>query len=422
MHHRGYDRRIMILLSRAQTPLSITLVMCGAEALGMMGFATFASLLPGFFEVWGLSNTEAGWIGGIFFAGYVAAVPVLSSLTDRVPARRVYYVSLLISAASSMAFAFFADGFWSAFLFRALAGVGLAGTYMPGLKILSDHIEGHERQSRGVSFYTASFGIGAALSYLMAGELDALLGWQVTFFVAGAGPVLGFFVLHFFFPKIDPVHGPTPDTHLLDFRPVFRARPAMGFVLGYAAHNFELFAFRSWVVAFVVFAQGLDPTSVIISATAYAAFLNVAGLPASIFGNELCVRFGRRRVITTVMLISSLLAMSVGFSAALPFWAFLFVLLLYDLTVMGESAALTAGVVEVAPHGYRGATMAVYAGVGFFGAFLGPLLFGMTLDLVGGDARTVPAWGAAFALLGLVVALGPLALRWAAVSRAANRA
>ena len=403
----------MIFFTRAEKSLSVTLLMCAAEALGMAGFATFPALLPGFFTEWGLSNTEAGWINGIFFAGYVLAVPILSSLTDRLPARRVYYACLFIAAMASLGFAFLADGFWSAFLFRALAGIGLAGTYMPGLKILSDHLEGHARQSRGVSFYTASFGIGAALSYLIAGEVNQAFGWQAAFAVTAAGPVLAFLLLHFFFPKTDPVHNAAPDTHLLDFRPVFRARAAMGFVLAYAAHNFELFAFRSWVVAFVAFAGGLDPGAIFISATAYAAFLNVVGLPASIFGNELAVRFGRRRVITWVMISSGILAMGVGFASALPLSVLLLIVLVYDLLVMGESASLTAGVVEAAPKGYRGATMAVYAGIGFFGAFLGPLLFGVMLDLVSGDARTPSAWGAAFALLGLVVVMGPLALRWA---------
>ena len=52
-----------------------------------------------------------------------------------------------------------------------------AGIYMPGLKVVSDHTEG-ALQSRFVSFYTASFSIGASLSYLLAGEMDSLAGWR----------------------------------------------------------------------------------------------------------------------------------------------------------------------------------------------------------------------------------------------------
>ena len=40
---------------------------------------------------------------------------------------------------------------------------------------------------------------------------------------------------------------------LLDFRPVFRNRAALGYILGYAAHCFELYALRTWIVAFWAF-------------------------------------------------------------------------------------------------------------------------------------------------------------------------
>src|SRR4249920_2987372 len=61
-----------------------------AQVLTQIGAFALPALLPGYIERWSLSKTEAGWLVGIFFAAYVPAVPVLLSLTDRVPARRVY--------------------------------------------------------------------------------------------------------------------------------------------------------------------------------------------------------------------------------------------------------------------------------------------------------------------------------------------
>jgi hypothetical protein len=48
--------------------------------------------------------------------------------------------------------------------------------------------------------------------------------------------------------------------------------------------------------------------------------------------------------------------------------------------------------------------------LGFSAGFVGPLAFGIVLDAAGG-ANTGLAWGLAFASLGVVAALGPLALR-----------
>ena len=74
--------------SRLRTPVGMTALMCIAEALSMTGFACYTTLLPGLMKEWALSNAEAGLIGGIFYTGYMVAVPVLSSLTDRVDSRR----------------------------------------------------------------------------------------------------------------------------------------------------------------------------------------------------------------------------------------------------------------------------------------------------------------------------------------------
>src|SRR3546814_7953342 len=92
-------------------------------------------------------------------------------------ARRILFFALGLSAVSALGFAFLASGVWSATLWRCLQGIGLAGTYMPGLKALTDRIP-DRMQSRSVAFYTSSFGIGTSLSFLPAGEVSAALDWH----------------------------------------------------------------------------------------------------------------------------------------------------------------------------------------------------------------------------------------------------
>jgi len=109
-----------------------------AQVLTQIGAFILPALLPGYIDRWNLSKTEAGWLIGIFFAAYVPAVPVLLALTDRLPARAIYLVGTGLTALSHFGFAMLADGFWSGLLMRALAGVGWAGAYMPGLKAIAD--------------------------------------------------------------------------------------------------------------------------------------------------------------------------------------------------------------------------------------------------------------------------------------------
>lgn len=64
----------------------------------MQGFGSYAALLPDLRAQWALSYAWAGWVEGAFQAGYLAAVPVLVTLTDRVDARRIFAVAAAIGA------------------------------------------------------------------------------------------------------------------------------------------------------------------------------------------------------------------------------------------------------------------------------------------------------------------------------------
>src|SRR5262249_18418494 len=118
--------------------------MCAAKACAQIGAFSVAAVLPALISAWALTNAEAGWISGIYYAAYTLTVPLLSSLTDRIDPKRVYLGSVALTAVAFAGFAWIAGGFWSALAFRALMGAGWAGSYMPGLKALSDLAEGQQ--------------------------------------------------------------------------------------------------------------------------------------------------------------------------------------------------------------------------------------------------------------------------------------
>ncbi|MFQ5959313.1 MAG: nitrate/nitrite transporter [Alphaproteobacteria bacterium] len=385
----------------------LILSLCVAEVLGMLGISTFPALLPTLQAEWGLSNAQAGWITGVYYGGYMCAVPVLVGLTDRVDARGIYLVSTALAGLGLLGFAVLAEGFWSALVFRAIAGVALAGTYMPGLKALTDRIAG-AAQPRAVAFYTSSFGIGVSASFLFSGEVAEAMSWQWAFGISAVGaPVAILLAGRALAARPASVH-PAPETHLLDFRPVFRNRPALAYILAYTAHNWELFGVRGWLVAFLVFSQTLQPEYSGWSATWIATAVTLLGVPASIVGGECALHFGRRRVVMAVMTTSALFAVTIGFTAALPFPVIVVLALVYAPFIAGDSAAITTGAVRAAPEGGRGAVMAMHSFIGFAGAFTGPLAFGVVLDVFG--AGTPLGWGLAFATLGLAVFMGPVVL------------
>ncbi|MDE0309089.1 MAG: MFS transporter [Acidiferrobacterales bacterium] len=385
---------------------------CIAHVLGMVPFAIYPTLIPILQAEWSASNTAIGWVAGIYFGGYLVTVIIVVPLTDRVDARKVYLLSMGLTAIAPVAFAFGTFGVGSASVWRFVQGVALAGTYMPGLKAMVDAVP-DRMQSRTVAVYTMCFGLGVAVSFLIAGVLAATMTWRWVFVASAAGPLLALCLAWLFLPAAVPKETNGKFTLLPDFRPVISNRKTLGFSIAYGVHNVELFVFRSWAVAFLFFAMtqreagwlgsGWNPAIIVACATLVAQ-------PFSVITNELADRLNREKVITWVMALSATTGVALGFSSQMSMLVIVTIAGLYAIMTIADSASITSAVIKNADYSVRGTTMALHTLIGFVGAFAGPILFGAVLDLAGGDQRPT-AWGLAFTAVGIAVIIGPLAIR-----------
>jgi MFS family permease len=399
--------------------IRLTGLIFAANVGSMAGSSTFAALAPRLAEDWRLTNTEIGWIVGVYYGGYALVVPVLVALTDRMDSRRIHLASAGLGAAAFVCFGWLAQGFWSALALHAVAGAALAGTYMPGLRMLTDRLDGPTRL-RAVAYYTPGFSFGIALSFFVSGLVEDWGGWRLAFLVAGCGNLSCVLLVLFGVTARPMTPTATGARHLLDFRPALRNRAAMGFTLGYVGHSYELMAVRGWLVVFLAFAESLQPEAMRgWNLTLIASLAVLAGMPSSILGGELALRYGRKRLVSWVMAATVLAALAAGVSASLPFPVVIALVVIYNVMIMGDSAALTAGALGGARPGEQGATLAVHSLAGFSASFVGPLAVGVTLDLAGGNTSAT-AWIWAFAAMGAGSALGLVLLRWIAVEAEKN--
>jgi predicted MFS family arabinose efflux permease len=359
--------------------------------------------------LWGLSASQAGFMASTYAFGYMFAVPVLATLTDRIDARRVLFWGTLVSMGATLAFPVFAEGLVSACILWGLAGLGFAGAYMPGLKALTDRL-GPGDNSRSVTLYTSSFSLGVSLSFLVSQVAADIWGWRWAFVATGIGPLLMVYATLRMAP-VTPPPRPANAGGLLDFRPVVRNRPAMGFVLGYGAHCFELYGMRSWIVPFWAFVAARHPGGAPVDPITVSVLFALLSMPASISGNEAALRFGRHRAISIVQVVSGLVGLAIGLCVGLSPWLILALILIYAVTIPADSGALTSGMTQSATPSAKGATMAMHSTVGFGLSALGAWGFGIALDAAGGP-QSEGAWIAGFAVLSSAIFLGPLALWW----------
>jgi MFS family permease len=392
-----------------RTAARLVAIVCAAQIFVQLGAGYWPVLMPDLMGRWSLSNSEAGWITSGFYAAYMLSVPVLVTLTDRIDAKRVYLFGVACTLVAHLAFGALADGFWSALALRALAGLGWAGTYMTGLKLLADQVDA-KMMSRAVTGHAASIGISGAASYVVGELLAQTFGWRLAFASAGLTAALAWLMVVLFVPSRTTLL-PRATGALFDFRPVLRNRSALAYSLAYSAHTLEMNALRGWGVAFLTWvAASAGLSSGLLSPAMVITLLGLLGTLASVLGNEASIHLGRRRLVTTAMALSIVCGALIGFVGATGYWLAVGMIVLYGAIIWLDSSSLTAGAAGSADPHRRGATLAVHSMLGYAGGFIGPLAIGWTLDLSGGMSRL--GWGLAFAVVAafMMLALGGFVL------------
>jgi len=386
--------------------IAVTMALAFCLIANLAPLMSFPAVAPDVSLAWELGATEVGWVGGIYFAGYAIAVPFLSSATDRFDGRWVIIGSAALGAMSGVAFAALAESYWLALAFRFLGGVALAGVHMPGLKLIVEQVTG-PGQARSVAIYTASYAVGSAGSFLLAGLIAATLGWRTMFFLIGFAPLLGIVAIAWL-PRPKPRQ--TPDGPVLDFGEVIRNRTFMAYVVAFAGNTWEVFGIRVWFVVCLSWHLSLPgnqlnlPNLAVIGGVA-----SLAGVPVSIFVAELSSKWGRPRVIAATCMISVLVCFMLAGAAGGRIAVVSTLLILLQITSFADVSALGAGAVAFSDPKKRGAAFAVYAFAGFTTGFLGPVMIGIAIDWFGGPASTA-GWTAAFLIMGLGSAVTALAV------------
>lgn len=143
-------------------------------------------------------SLDAGQIGVLtstyFLSFAVAQLPVGIAL-DRYGPAKVQIVLLTVAATGCILFSF-AEGFGSAFVARALMGLGLSACFMGSLKAVSDWLPSSRMPSMN-GYLLAIGGLGAIAATVPAQMLVDTVGWRGMFagiagMIVATGLIIGF--------------------------------------------------------------------------------------------------------------------------------------------------------------------------------------------------------------------------------------
>jgi MFS family permease len=386
------------------------ILMCICQLFIMLVFINYSAVLPLLRTEWGMSNTQSGMIFSVYQLGYIASGVILSTLTDRMNTRVIFIGAAFWSAAANLLFALYAHDFTSAMILRALTGIGMGGTYMPGLKLVAERFDPATR-GRAIGIYVGSLVLGASLSLAATGWLTGLAGWRTAFICASVSVSIGALLSFFVFRGYQPVTRVQTEAGFSG--EVARNRPALLMILGYGAHMWEMYGMRSWLAPFMTSALigwGIESArATALAATVAAVMVGIGAFSTAITGS-LSDRFGRTTTISMVMLASALLSFSFGWLINTNLWLTLAIGLLYGYVIVAESPVFSTGLTELVAPGYLGAAMGLQSLIGYSMGMISPTVFGWALDTFRGW-QPLPGikgeWGVAFGCLGLGALAGP---------------
>jgi MFS family permease len=385
-------------------------LMCVCQLFIMLVFINYSAVLPLLRKEWGMSNTQAGMIFSVYQLGYIASGVLLSALTDRMNTRIIFITAAFWSAVANLLFALYAHDFTSGMILRALTGIGMGGTYMPGLKLVAERFDPATR-GRAIGIYVGSLVLGASLSLAVTGWITNLAGWRTAFICCSVsvctGALLSFIIFRGYRPS------PRIRTEAGFSGEVVRNRPALLMILGYGAHMWEMYGMRSWLAPFMTSALigwGVESSHATGYASTFAAVMVGIGAFSTAITGTLSDRFGRTATISLVMLTSALLSFGFGWLINTNLWLTLAMGILYGYLVVAESPVFSTGLTELVVPGYLGAAMGLQSFIGYSMGMISPTVFGWALDRFRGW-QPWPGingeWGIAFSCLGLGALAGP---------------
>ncbi len=365
-------------------------------ALALLPSNLVAAAVPLLMAEWDVSAAGIGWVFSAYQVGYLVGVVFLLPLTDRVRTGLVITGCAAVTSVAFILFPVLAHDVVSASALRVLGGLGLAGIYMPGVRVVAGAVPARSR-GFAVGAYVSSFYLGAAVSLWLTGLLLPHTGWRGAGLGMGLVSVLAVPIAWF---ATRFAGAPSGGRSRLDLS-VLRAPGVLRVILGYTGHSWELYVFRGWLAAYlaaVLSSQGLERTVAASAGSQWAALMSGLGTVGVWLGGSLSDRLGRARTALGVAAASGLLSLVFGFLGSAPWPLLLVAGMAYGLAISADSAVYSTSVTELAPPGRLGSAQAIQALCGFGATVIAPVAAGFALDFGLG-------WPGVF-ILGGVVGLG----------------
>jgi sugar phosphate permease len=162
----------------------------------------YGVVLPEMIRTLGIGRAAGGSIYNSYLFTYIAITPFTGYLTDRLGARRVITVCLLILGLAVL-FMGTVDSLWSACLVFGFVGLGASGLWTPVITLVQRWFAFH-RRGLALGILSTGYGLGFATMGTAFPWVVANFSWRYAWFILG-GLALAMVSVNGLFLRSDPV-------------------------------------------------------------------------------------------------------------------------------------------------------------------------------------------------------------------------
>jgi len=359
-----------------------------------------SAILPQLTEEWRLSGAAQSWITMSVQIGFVfgALIIALLNLADRIAASRLIAVCALGGAACNAAIAFFDYSPILVFLLRFGTGMGLAGTYPPGMKLAATWCK--EDRGLGIGLLVGGIVLGKSIPHLINAlpflSGDGMPPWREVLLSTSALAAIGALLVGVGVREGPFLTGVAPFNWRFAGR-VLSDRPTRLANFGYLGHMWELYGMWTWVPMFLIVSYGAAGWNTLSARLAGFSVIAI-GAFGSLAGGLLADRFGRSKVTVASLILSGVCTLCAGIFFSTP--GLLTVLcLLWGFTVVSDSAQFSAAVSELTDSRYVGTALTVQTTFGFLLTLISIRIIPPIVEVIGWEwAFVVLAPGPVFGI------------------------
>jgi predicted MFS family arabinose efflux permease len=374
-------------VSWRRSPTAILAALTGLNLINYVDRGMTGAVLPLITADFHLSGLQGGILGALFMIVYLVVAPVAGWLADHRNRLRLAGFGVLIWTVATVSSGL-APVFTMLLLARATSGVGEATYAVVTPSLLSDTYPQH-RRATALAIFFAALPVGAALAYVIGGNIGPAYGWRAAYLVVFFPALILCVVM---FTLREPERGAheggvglhqvsLPDS----LKSLFSRRSYLYNTAAQTIFTFTLGGMQLWVPTFLSQERGIQLAT---ANTWFGVLLVFSGIAGTIVGGRVGDALARRFPSAHFTFSAAATTLAVPFIAIAlhsrsqaVLWPCTFVGLFLLFTITGP---LQASMMNVLPANLRGRAVAIYTVcIHLFGDVLSQPLMGLAKDQVG---------------------------------------